>query len=90
MTIGEILRACIDTAPVQLVHECLVGARAVRAKRRENIPAHTRLEIATQQFTPDDAMYYSGALGRPTSRKPEYIGVIVWVPRATWEEMADK
>jgi hypothetical protein len=88
MTIGEIIQRVLDKAPIQFVHECLVSVRSVN--RKKDAPAHTRVEIATTEMTPNDALYWSGEFGRDESRKPKYVGVIVWIPRAEYDALVEQ
>lgn len=78
MTIAQVLQAFASVAKVQLLTECVLGARAVQ--KRGTVPSHTRVEFATQNMSVDDVLYFSGELGRPASRRPQYVGLIVWIP----------
>lgn len=82
MTIAELLQRTISTAKVQFLHECTVNARSV-AKRRST-PAHTRVEFATQNMSPNDLLYH--AMDRPPERQPQYVGMVVWVPFDAYDE----
>lgn len=84
MTVADVLTAAIagNLLVVQYLHECVLGARTV--KPRKGIPAHTRVEFATQNMTPSDLIYNS--VERGASRKPKYVGLIVWIPREEYEE----
>lgn len=86
MTGRELLVAAsrCEGIALQFLHECVIGARRIKAKR--GVPQHTRIEFGTQRMTPDDLLYLSGELGQPASRKPEYVGVIVWIPSAAYDE----
>lgn len=83
MKIGDIVRSAIDVSPVQFLHECVRNAK--RISRAKSIPAHTRVEFETIQMTPDDLLYWSREFGQPRSRRPKYVGVIVWIPFETYE-----
>lgn len=83
MTLGEIVKQAMDSdhAPVELLHECVTAAKRLEARRGS--PAHTRLEFVTQQWTPDDVMWF--VHDRPDRRKPTHVGIIVWVPTDFYE-----
>lgn len=89
MTIGEIIHETMSVSSIQFLHECVVGARAVNGPgtkgAKKGHGAYTRVEFQTQQMTPNDLLYWSGELGRPNSRKPQYIGVVVWIPYEAYE-----
>lgn len=89
MTIGEILKRFIDDSPMQFLHECLLGATAVNGSgsrgRKKGHQRYTRVTFATDKMTPDDAMWFTGQLGRSDERKPKYIGIVVWVPTKDYE-----
>lgn len=83
MTIQELLARIpeIPDKSVQFIHETLVQATAV--KRKGVNPAHTRLTIVTQDFTPNDAMALS------SGGSPQKIGVVVWIPYADYQRMTN-
>ncbi len=83
MNIGQILARCVETAPIQFVHECVLGARLVNGNRRKKEQPYTRVEFATQQMTPNDLMFYTREDVNDLRRKPKYVGIIVWVP---WDD----
>jgi hypothetical protein len=85
MTVLGLLRGAIDhgNLRVQFLHECVMAAKAV--KRTKANLAHTRVEFATENMTPNDLMYFSS--GRPDSRKPQYMGVVVWIPTDVYMDL---
>lgn len=76
MTMRELILGCTNEE-YQMIHECAVSARLVKA--RKGAPAHTRLEIATQHFTPN-------ALLNPALNS--HVGVLVWIPTEEYQRLA--
>src|SRR5262245_45178571 len=71
-TLAEIITTALrdkpaDT-PICLVHENMTNVQATKAGTRITlgVPAHI--------FTPNDALWFTGELGRPADRKPKYVG----------------
>jgi hypothetical protein len=77
--IVEALTTRADSTPVCLVHENLQSCKLT--KRGTSIT----LGVPKHLFTPDDAIWFTGQLGRPDTRKPKYVGVIVFVPTDVYE-----
>lgn len=67
-----------ERVPVCLLHENMLNVRATKAGTQVTlgVPAHI--------FTPDDAVWFTSERG-PTSRKPKYVGVVVFVPTELYE-----
>lgn len=86
MSLADMLREVLtrDTIRVQYLNECVMGARAV--KKTKQCPSHTRVEFATQNMTPNDLLYLSGEVGRPASRKPQFVCVMIWIPTDEYDE----
>lgn len=95
MTITELITKHLaeNDAPVQLLHECVTDAKNVKAKGfgASRIPAHTKLTFSTLHMTANDLMYFTFPIDRldhaaDASRKPKYIGVVLWVPFDFYDE----
>ena len=63
-----------DGTPICLVHENMMNVAKTKrgTKLTLGLPSHV--------FSPDDAIWFTGELGRPASRKPKYVGYLVFVP----------
>jgi len=82
-SLGDIIRDALATAPLQLLHECMTGAQTRKKPR-----GTTEVKFLTQNMTPNDLMWFAGALGRSESRKPKHIGIVVWVPTPIYEGLS--
>ena len=65
--------------PVCVLHENLLNVRTVKAG------TNVTLGLPSHVFTPNDAMWFTGGLGQPESRKPKYVGLLVFVPTEKYE-----
>lgn len=79
-SLGDIIRAALPTANLQILFECMTSAQA-----RRKPAGTTAITFLTPYMTPDDVLWFTGELGRPDTRKPKYVGVIVWVPVEIYE-----
>lgn len=66
-TLGDIVRAALATAPLQILPECTAGVQACKHPR-----GASRVTFLTENLTPSEALYPDSA---------RYVGVVVWVPR---------
>lgn len=77
-TLAEIIVAALTDQPAEtpvcLVHENMIDVRSVKAgtKLTMGLPSHV--------FSADDAMWFTGEMGRPKERRPKYVGYLVFVP----------
>lgn len=62
-----------------LLHENATNVRTVKAG------TNVTIGIPPNLFTPNDALWFSGALGRSEARKPKYVGVLVFIPTDKYE-----
>ena len=83
MSIGDLIRSAVDRSKAQFLHDCALGARAV--KRKRDSPAHTRIEFGTTNMSVDDLLYFDRNFGGGESRKPQHVGIILWVPFEAYE-----
>lgn len=95
MTLGDIIRHSLTNAPLQFLHECLLGARDVNRRgskgAKKGHEPYTRVEFATTNMTCNDAFYWGGGFkGAPADRRPKYVGVIVWIPRDDYDRLSGK
>lgn len=77
-TIAEIVIEALTTkaesTPICLVHENMqnVSKNKHGTKLTLGLPSHV--------FSPDDAIWFTGELGRSENRRPKYVGYLVFVP----------
>lgn len=79
-SLGDIIRAALPTANLQILHECMTGAQS-----RKKPKGTTEIKFLTNNMTPNDLMWFAGHFGRTDSRKPTSIGIVVWVPTHIYE-----
>ena len=82
MTITHMLQTVVGGLPdngasVQFIHETIVNAQAVKAKK--GAPSHTRLTFCTQELTPNDLLGV-----------PRKVGIVLWITSERYNELADK
>lgn len=70
----EALMSQPEKVPICYLHQNMTNVRSVKAGTNVTIgvPSHV--------FTPDDAVWFTGELGKPEERKPKYVGMLVFVP----------
>lgn len=68
-----------DRVPVCLLHENMLNVRTVKAG------TNVTIGVPSQYFSPNDALWFSGELGKSDKRKPKYVGVVVFVPTELYE-----
>lgn len=77
-TIAEVIIEALnekpDGTPVVLIHE---NMRQISKNKRGT---KLTLDLPSECFSPDDALYFTGELGRPANRRPKYVGYVVFVP----------
>lgn len=74
MTAKELLTHVIESkeARMQVLPNCVLGAKM----RKDGV---ARIEFETTNMTANDLMYFSSD-DKPAARKPQFVGVILWVP----------
>lgn len=75
MNIGDVIAGALarNCVAVQYLHECCLGATAVKAKK--NTPAHCRVTFATTNMAPSDLL----------QPKLKQVALIVWIPREDYD-----
>lgn len=77
-SLAEIIVESLTTkaadTPICLVHENMTNVRTTKAGTM------VTLGLPTHVFSPDDAIWFTGELGRPENRRPKFVGYVVFVP----------
>ena len=79
MSVTDLIKQAAPFSKFQMLMECVVGARTVKAKKKTGEAQHTRVEFCTQMMTPNDLMGI---------RKTTHVGIIVWIPVEKYNELA--